>query len=674
MTLIDIVRNLAATEKFRVAYTFLTDGERVEENLAYGELDLKARAIGALLEARLESGSRAMLLFPPGLDFITAFLGCLYARVIAVPAYPPRRMSKHERSNSRLETIVKDAGINAILTTSVTLPHISEFASSSPGAAGIQLLPTDDLPIEMGAEWKDPGARGETVAFLQYTSGSTATPRGVIVSHENLMHNERMIQKTCGHTAESTFVGWLPFYHDMGLIGNVLQPLFTGSRCVLMAPSAFLQKPLRWLSAITRFRGRTSGGPNFAYDLCVRRIPPEQREGLDLSSWTVAFNGAEPVRAETLERFVAAFSPYGFRRETFFPCYGLAEATLIVSGGPKGQPNHHRRLDSEALEQNMVSFASRSSRASRIVAGCGKPVSDTIVRIVNPETGRACSESEIGEIWVSGPAVAQGYWGQPDKTRETFNARLANEPVMEFLRTGDLGFSHNEELYITGRLRDLIIIRGNNHYAEDIEWTVRQYVPSLHHTLAAAFSVDVNDAERLVIVLEQERNKPVVDGQLADEIRQAVAREHGLQVYDLVSVKQGEIPKTSSGKIQRHVCKNKYLLGELQVLAANKLHVEAIEMGEMSIDCEAPFVTGSENPIDSWEDLLRGLVMVVLKTADIDANKALVSLGLDSVMAAELKHRIEVDTGATVNLSELLGGATIRTLAARISGVGGVGE
>jgi len=494
MTLIDIARDRAASDGPNIAYTFLTEGEDIEENLTYAELDIRARVIGSLLGTHLNCGDRAMLLFPPGLDYIVAFFGCLYAGVIAVPAYPPR-VSKQERGNGRLETISKDAGIRAILTTSPMLARISEFKSSCPEFAGILCLTTDDLPTQMGEGWKDPGVEEETVAFLQYTSGSTATPKGVIVSHGNLLHNERMIQKACGHTAESTFVGWLPLYHDMGLIGNVLQPLFIGARCILMAPSAFLQKPLRWLRALTRYRGRTSGGPNFAYDLCVRRIPPEQRVELDLSSWTVAFNGAEPVRAETLERFIDAFSPCGFRRETFFPCYGLAETTLMVSGGPKTQSHNIKRLDSRALDQNRIRYASPQDQASRAVVSCGKPVSDMIVQIVNPETRKKCKTGEVGEIWVSGPAVAQGYWRQPENTRETFQGLIAGGTEREFLRTGDLGFLSDGEVYITGRLRDLIIIRGNNYYAEDIEWTVKQYVPALRYILAAAFSVDVADEE-----------------------------------------------------------------------------------------------------------------------------------------------------------------------------------
>src|SRR5688572_15118387 len=407
-TLIEVLRYRASEDPERIAYRFLADGEVEEDALTYAELDRRARALGAFLQEMGAEGERALLLYPPGLEFVTAFLGCLYGGVVAVPAYPPRS----NRPDSRLEAIARDARPRLALTTPALRDKAAGFAVHNPALAGVRWIATAEIDPDLAGRWQSVAALGpEWPAFLQYTSGSTATPKGVVVRHGNLVHNEGLIQAAFGQSERSVIVGWLPLYHDMGLIGNVLQPLYCGATCVLMSPVSFLQQPARWLRAIDRYRATTSGGPNFAYELCVNKIGPEERRSLDLSSWELAFNGAEPVRAETLERFAEAFAPNGFRREAFFPCYGLAEATLFVSGTAGASA---RELDAEALERNLA-VPARPGLPSRRLVNCGVST-DQRVAIVDPESRLPLPEGRVGEVWIAGPSVAGGYWNRPEET------------------------------------------------------------------------------------------------------------------------------------------------------------------------------------------------------------------------------------------------------------------
>ncbi|MCY7391119.1 MAG: fatty acyl-AMP ligase, partial [Leptolyngbyaceae cyanobacterium CAN_BIN12] len=462
---------------------------------------------------------------------------------------------------------------------------------------------------ELSANWQPPAITSDTLAFLQYTSGSTGTPKGVMVSHGNLLHNERMIQMAFQHTEETVVVGWLPLYHDMGLIGNLLQPLYLGRPCIFMSPVAFLQKPIRWLQAISRYKATSSGGPNFAYDLCTRKVTSEQRSQLDLSAWDLAFTGAEPIRADTLENFAATFADCGFRREAFYPCYGMAEGTLLISGGTKTEPPIIKQVDAVALEQNRVALIADEPAQVRSLIGCGYGWCGQTMRIVDPETYLQCPEGQVGEIWVAGDSVAQGYWKQPELTQTTFQAYITDTNEGPFLRTGDLGFLQENELFFTGRLKDIIIIRGCNHYPQDIELTVEQSHPSIRKPgCAAAFSVEITGEERLVVVAEverryrerrraaqtetseterraltdrrqqspdpkaeAERNQPLDVEAIIGSLRQAVAAHHGLQVYGALLLKAGSIPKTSSGKIQRYACRTGFLTQGLDVVGSSIL-------------------------------------------------------------------------------------------------------
>ncbi|MEM8805128.1 MAG: fatty acyl-AMP ligase [Cyanobacteria bacterium P01_G01_bin.38] len=569
-TFVDILCYRAQTCPQQLAYTFL-QGEDEIGSLTYGELDLRVRAMAAFLQSKLPRGCRVLLAYQPGLDFVLAFLSCLYAGVVAVPAYSPRRNQK----TSRLRSIVANAEIEFALTTSQLQPSFQHFCGSDSVLSGLRWLVTDQVDQSLSHQWQYPDVSPDALAFLQYTSGSTGDPKGVMVSHANLLHNSSVIADCFGHDAESQGVIWLPPYHDMGLIGGVLQPLYIGFPVCLMSPVDFLQKPLRWLRAVSRYRATTSGGPNFAYDLAVRKATPEKLAALDLdlSSWEVAFTGAEPIRAETLDRFAEVFEPYGFRREAFYPCYGMAESTLIISGGEKLTPPTVRHVSADALEQGHVEHIGFDRSDARAVVSCGRSVSGQTVMIVNTDSLLRCPEGRVGEIWVSGGSVAQGYWNQAKETEAYFRACLAETGAEAekgyFMRTGDLGFVDGEDLFVTGRLKDLIIIRGQNHYPQDIELTVEKSHLALRSNAGAAFSVELKQAERLIIVHEVERSylRQLNAEEILKSIRQAVTTHHALEAYAIALVKTGSIPKTSSGKIRRRACRDAFLNGDLNVVA-----------------------------------------------------------------------------------------------------------
>lgn len=641
-TLVDLLSYRALYQTNQSAFTFLKDGETEFVSLTYQELDQKARAIAMVLQSMKATGERALLLYPPGLEFIAAFFGCLYAGVIAVPVYPPRRNQRM----TRLQGIATDAQATFALTTT----SIEHRLKEEPELAALHCIATDNVATHLAADWQAPTVKSDTLAFLQYTSGSTGTPKGVMVSHGNLLHNEQLIQVAFQHTEKTIVVGWLPLFHDMGLIGNVLQPMYLGIPSFLMSPVAFLQKPLRWLQAISHYKATTSGGPNFAYDLCISNITPEQRASLDLSSWQVAFNGAEPVRGETLERFARIFGPCGFGESTFYPCYGMAETTLFVSGGLKTANPVVCLYEAAALEQNRVVVTSDEQKGARKIVGCGQAWLDEKIVIVDSETLTLCLPEQVGEIWVSSLSVAQGYWNRPTETEQTFNARLADTKVGPFLRTGDLGFLQDGELFLTGRLKDLIIIRGRNHYPQDIEVTVEQSHAALRLGCSAAFSVEVEGVERLVIASEVERSflrKLDVD-EVVGAIRQAVAEQHELQVYAVLLLKTGSIPKTSSGKIQRHTCRSGFLSGSLDLVGdwTENLQIEAeLKYLTQQLQTSGQHLNGenskegswlrsapTEEAIETW--LISHLALYLKMPADeIDITEPLAAYGLDSSVA-----------------------------------------
>ncbi|HEX5760111.1 MAG TPA: amino acid adenylation domain-containing protein, partial [Thermoanaerobaculia bacterium] len=483
-------------------------------------------------------------------------------------------------------------------------------------------------------------------------------PKGVVVTHGNLLDNEEAIRVAFAQSEASLVVGWLPLYHDMGLIGNVLQPLYAGARAVLMAPLSFLQRPALWLETISRYRATTSGGPNFAYDLCVRKVGEAEKAALDLTSWSLAFNGSEPVRAETLERFAAAFARCGFRRQAFFPCYGLAEATLFVTGGSPAEPPVVREVDAAALERHRVVDAPPGAPGSRSLVGCGRAAPAQAVRLIDPESRLPCPPAWVGEIWVAGPSVAAGYWRRPAETESTFGALPAGVAGGEgpFLRTGDLGFLSAGELFVTGRIKDLIILRGRNHYPQDLERTAEASHPALRPGCAAAFAVDRDGEGRLVLLVEAERSSAAQVAAAAEAARRAVAEEHEVAVEEVVLLRRGTILKTTSGKIRRGACRAAYLAGELAVVART-----GGAAGAESAAAVTP-------PAGSFlADLRLEAARVLRRDArDLEVEAPLVALGLDSLAAAELRSAVEERTGAVIPLDALLAGMTLRGLEAAV--------
>ncbi|MCC6606150.1 MAG: LLM class flavin-dependent oxidoreductase [Anaerolineae bacterium] len=661
-TFVELLQEKARTKVHENLYTFLVTGEDEEERLTYAQLDLKARAVAAQLQQIVDPGARALLLYPPGLDYIVAFLGCLYAGVIAVPVYPPDPTAL-QRTLPRLHAIALDAKPQVALTTSPILMMAEMMLSQTPGFPAIEWLATDTI-LTNETTWQEPNLNPDTVAFLQYTSGSTGTPKGVMLTHRNLLHNSALIYDFFGHSPQSQGVIWLPPYHDMGLIGGILQPLYGGFPVTLMSPLDFLQRPFRWLQAVSKYKATTSGGPNFAYELCIRKITPEQRATLDLSQWQVAFNGAEPIRPETMDRFAAVFESCGFRREAFYPCYGLAEATLIVSGGDYKRVPVVSAYQQDAMAQNKVLKATYNDPKATILVSCGQSTPDQQLAIVRPTSLTPCAPGEIGEVWVSGPSVSPGYWQRTEETDQVCRAMLLGRGP--FLRTGDLGFLQEGELYITGRLKDLIIIRGQNYYPQDIELTVEQCHPALRPGCGAAFSVAVDSEEKLVVVQELDTRQPVDSTAVINSIRQAVSSQHGLQLHTVALIKARTIPKTSSGKIQRYACRHAYLAEELELIEQSILSTGPSTASETSFIRKTLLVMPNATARASVLMIYlqeQAAKILRLPSVQFSPHRSLNQLGIDSLTAVELKNQIDTELGVEIPLAHLLSGITLAGLA-----------
>jgi acyl-CoA synthetase (AMP-forming)/AMP-acid ligase II len=554
-SLVHALESLSSNIPTDIAYTFLPEGEDEELNITFRELEMRAKAVAARLQQLAHRGDRAALVYESSLEYIVALVGCFYAGIVAVPVYPPDPM-RIRRTGARLRAILQDSQSNIVLTSSNEAQRFGSYLEQ----AGHVVI-TDEISAEDSVEYRRPEIGPDTLALLQYTSGSTGRPRGVMLTHANLMFNFEHIKKF--DEPDAVAVSWLPMYHDMGLIGLVLQVLQSGRRTVLMSPLSFVKRPVRWLKAISKYRAYATSGPSFAYDLCAQKISDEEMAGLDLSCWTLACNGAEPVRPDTMRRFAERFASVGFRYETFYPCYGLAEATLIVSGGEKAAEPVIRHFDSHELADNhVVPVAEGEGRA---IVGCGHTVDRQEIAIVDPATLTRSAPDQIGEIWVRGPGVAKGYWNSREGTAETFEATLPGEKDT-FLRTGDMGFMVDGELFVTGRIKDLIIVRGRNHYPQDIERTVEGAHPALRRDHVVAFGVDVDDEERVVVVCGVMRAQKLNQEELFSAVRAALSHEHELAPHAIVLVKGSEIPRTSSGKLQRRGCKDLYLRGELELV------------------------------------------------------------------------------------------------------------
>jgi 8-amino-7-oxononanoate synthase len=645
--IVDCLRFWASELPSQPAFYFLQDGEGEEICWTFAELDRKARAVAAALQSLGLKGQRVLLLYPPGLDFVAGFYGCLYAGAVAIPAYPPRR----NRNMLRIQAISDDAEAKAALSVHDVCDRVGPLLEEAPHLKDLTWLATDRISDDRAEDWVPPKIHSEMLAVLQYTSGSTGTPKGVMLAHRNLMHNVSLITYDFEPSRQACGAFWLPTYHDMGLVGGILYSVFFGRYCVLMSPFAFLQKPVRWLRAITRYRVSISGGPNFGYDLCTQKITDEEMQGLDLSTWDVAFNGAEPIRASTLDGFAEKFAPVGFRREALYPCYGMAETTLIVTGGKKSEPPVVRSFMGKALDEHRIVPVPADHKDARKLIGCGSIPPDQQMLVVDPVQYRQMPDDRVGEIWVDSPSVGLGYWNKPGATQETFQAKLRDSVSGTYLRTGDLGFVHEGELFITGRLKDLIIVRGVNRYPQDIELTVEQASSHLQPGAVGAFAVDMHGRERLIIVSEIDRTRRKDWSDVIGVIRRAVTAEHELPPDGIVLVRFGSIPKTSSGKIQRHACRSNFLDGSLSVVAqwfaweeelagapppaAEPLPPSPPAAGLPDVDPQVAAIVMEQ---------VRAVAKERAKTLHLDSN-ILADLGLDSLERLQIANSLEMVFG-----------------------------
>lgn len=643
-TIVSCLQQRAASQSDVPVFSFLENKQDSPSVITFSQLDDRARLIASLLCQENATGKNTLLLYPPGLEYIAAFMGCLYAGTVAVPAYPPR----FSRSTNRLEAIVKDAQASFALTTKDILTNYERRSVHYPVLNKLRWVATDSLySYQRSTNWTLPEAEQNQIAFIQYTSGSTGTPKGVILTHENLIQNLAFIQEAFQLEEGSRSVSWLPPYHDMGLIGGILEPIYAGIETTLMAPADFLQRPGRWLEAISQTRAAISGGPDFAYHYCIDNIPLAERELLDLSCWDIAFNGSEPIRLDTLTRFTETFAPHGFRRQAFYPCYGLAEGTLMVTGGERYQEPLVATFDGKLIEKGRVASGNNITLVSS-----GQSWHQQEVVIVNPYTLQPCQPDEIGEIWVKGPCVAQGYWHQPVETDATFHARIAGRSE-SFLRTGDLGFVWQNELFVTGRLKDLIIIRGRNLYPQDIEHVVANSHPALQPGSTAAFSIEVDNEEKLIVVQEIKRTSRhnLQTEEINMMVQQAVGQHFEVPVYRLVLAQPLTVPKTSSGKIQRKYCRELWQKGNLQMIAE-------CGWGEEFNSSVKDFT--HEDRFPELRHYIASLLQIPQQALDLA--KPLTSYGLDSLTAVRLQHYLITHLKIETDLADLLGDTDLLSL------------
>ncbi len=571
MDLAQIFKNQVEINKDNVAYTFLVDGEDKTQTFSYSELSEKVKSIAVDIQEKYQQGDRVILLFDTGLDFIASLWACFLAGVIAVPVHPPMDM----RGITKLLNIVKDSKPSLVLTTSSFVSQMIFFESSMPDLPKIDKIAID-LVQNKSSEFKDINFSEQTNALIQYTSGSVGLSKGVLLTHGNIIHNAQMLKAVLDeipppNANKDSFLCWLPLYHDMGLMSGVILPLVMGTNSTLMSPLMFLQKPYRWLKALSKYKATVSAAPNFAYELCIKKTKDEQLKELDLSSWSVALNGAEPIRSETIKKFTEKFKDSGFTDQAFFPAYGLAESVVFVTGPSRDQLPVILEIDKNALENNKISISENTPKVSIVTTG--HIWLDETVLIVNPETFEISKPDEIGEIWISGQSIAIQYWNLDEETDNTFNAQVkkGNEILDEykdkkFLKTGDLGFFKGENLFITGRIKDLIIIRGHNYYPHHIEQGVESFSEHFRPGSNAAFSITNDGEEKLIVIQEVKKDAKIDDiDNLKNQVKTDVIQKHGIILHDIVFLKQGSIFKTSSGKVQRRMSKNKYLKKGLEL-------------------------------------------------------------------------------------------------------------
>ncbi|WP_417446646.1 fatty acyl-AMP ligase [Kangiella sp.] len=555
-SLIDLVEHRAKVQPDKIAYIHLKDRDGDIEKITYIDFERRVKQLAAKLQEFDVAGERIVLMYPPGIDYTVAYFAVIFAGAIAVPVYEPRQ-SNHF---NRIERILADCQPKILLTKEKVIKATSDEILEKLSQFGASWLTTDSEDCFTGDEvWKPVSLSKDSVVFLQYTSGSTGNPKGVMVTNGNLLHNSEMIRQVTGQDQSSCMVTWLPPYHDMGLIGGLIQPMYTGYQCVILSPISVIQRPIKWLNAIRDYKGTISGGPNFIYEACVKRVREKQLIDCDLSSWQVAFNGAEPINADTVNAFSARFEQYGFRHSSHLPCYGMAETTLMVSSACHVSSPIISYFDKEHLQADLGKRSNQLDAAVSLVSS-GKVVPDLEIKVVDPENAIENADGQVGEIWVKGDSIALGYWQKAPVTGEDFVGILDGDTEHRYLRTGDLGFIDNQEVFITGRIKDLIIIRGKNHYPQDIEATITDASEHIKPHSGAAFSVELDGAEKLVVMQEIDRRlEPEQHVEVKEILKEKVAENHGLQLFDVKFIRPGTLPKTTSGKIQRRQAKKVYL-------------------------------------------------------------------------------------------------------------------
>jgi len=556
-----VLRQQARLFPNKTAFEYVGTFAEERDQITFAELAQEAGHIAAELR-RIEATEQqpALLVYPAGLEFVAAFLGCMMAG--AVPIAAP--LSPTPSGKARLEAILSSSRARLALANSAHVGRLSRLLADFEGARALRWFATDEISAGTTSDVRSTSAAAESLAYLQYSSGSTGRPKGVMISHGAIMANLGLMRAAFRTKPDEISVSWLPHYHDMGLVAGILYPIFEGITAVLMSPAAFLRRPELWLRTISQTGASLSGGPNFAYEHCVRSVDAIDRASLDLSRWSVAISGAEPVRADTMTRFVENFGDCGFSRRAFYPTYGLAEATLMVSGGDRSEIPKVIALDADALTQGRVALADSQTTRIREVVGCGRP--RISVHLAEPSTGKPIADGRIGEIRVRGANIARGYFNDPETTLETFG-RGETDGADGGLKTGDLGFLHDGDLYVVGRAKDLIIIRGRNIHPSDVETTVQRADLRLRDNGGAAVSLDTDEEERLYIVQEVDAAPGTDLDKLIDVIRSAVWLAHGVDVHGVVLIRPGALPKTSSGKVQRFACRTAIERGEFDAVA-----------------------------------------------------------------------------------------------------------
>ncbi|WP_316233283.1 AMP-binding protein [Bradyrhizobium sp. SZCCHNPS2010] len=657
-TINDLVRHRSISQPDDIAYRFLSDDGAAYREISYRSLEESSRRISAWVGSRGRSGQPIPLIFAPGLDFISAFYGCLRGGAIAVPLSLP----SFSGGAGRVSAALADIRPSVILVGGSEAGRVRRELTRGKVGLAFDIVSFPEA-LESEHQGREPDLDPDVLAFLQYTSGSTASPKGVEISHRNLLHNVGLIAVASQVDERSVGVSWLPHFHDMGLIGGILMPLYAGFPVTLMSPASFLRRPVRWLEAISRFAATISGAPNFGYEHCQRELAGDALRSIDLSSWRTAYTGAEPIRVETVESFCAAFGRVGFRKEAMFPCYGLAEATLMVSG-QSWSDRSAQRFDRSSLEIGRVAEPSRDQEGVDLI-GAGPVLDGHRVVIVDPASRMICPDGAVGEIWLHSESVGRGYWNRPDESLTVFRARPLGMDK-EFLRTGDLGFVWHEQLFVTGRHKDLLIIRGANFHPYDIEHVLEAAVPWLRAGFGAVFSVEEEREERLVVAYELDdagRRPSEADFEAVVGI---LSREFGLQPHAIVLVRRNRIPRTTSGKIRRQQCRAEFLAGQLAMVAEWRFRTSPVRSEADSLEIR---LTDAADVEQAVRHVFKAHLAELLgMPADhIDEDRSIYDLGIDSLMASRLQNRIEDSLGIRLELARVLEAGTVGCMVQQVA-------